>query len=60
MQRTSSAAELWEFGNSGGVLGASSDSSYSDLGLATHTDGTYMTEAPGLQVCSALPDRLPD
>ena len=32
----------------------STDSSYSSQALFSHTDGTYMTESPGLQVQQAL------
>ena len=39
--------DVWQFSNE--MLEGSSDSSYTDLALASHTDGTYFTEAPGLQ-----------
>lgn len=40
--------DVWQFSNE--MVEGSSDSSYTDLALASHTDGTYFTEAPGLQV----------
>jgi len=40
--------DVWEFSNE--MLPGSSDSSYTDLALASHTDGTYLTQSPGLQV----------
>lgn len=41
--------EVWEFGSSRPVDEESTDSSYSSQALFSHTDGTYMTESPGLQ-----------
>jgi hypothetical protein len=45
--------DVWQFSNE--MLEGSSDSSYTDLALASHTDGTYFTEAPGLQVRNLNP-----
>jgi len=41
--------EVWEFGSSRPTDEESTDSSYSSQALFSHTDGTYMTESPGLQ-----------
>ena len=45
----SSGEQVWEFGSSRPADEESSDSSYSSKALACHTDGTYLTESPGLQ-----------
>ena len=49
--------KVWEFGSSRPADEESTDSSYSNQALFSHTDGTYMTESPGLQVqaCSMSP-----
>ena len=45
--------DIWVFSPGKGEEG-SSDSSYTNLRLESHTDGTYMTEAPGLQTFHIL------
>ena len=54
---SSTRLKVWEFGSSRPVDEESTDSSYSSQALFSHTDGTYMTESPGLQVqaCSMSP-----
>jgi len=49
VMRDSPYEEVWEFGSSRPADEESTDSSYSNQALFSHTDGTYMTESPGLQ-----------
>lgn len=46
--------QVWQFGSVKPEDEESSDSAYSSQALASHTDGTYMTEAPGLQAFHVL------